>query len=244
MFCTKCGNKIVEGAAFCQKCGTKVTQAVKGSVQQISVVPNLTADIPASTNGQSFIGTGQVNNDFREFVDNHVRTTTKFQSAEDLLKNSKPLLFILPCICIFAILGLIAGGPLGMLIIGGFFGYTAVFIASGIIRMKYRAKYKGEFIGDININDLVIFLDKHLKHIHPDFHEWGYLSNKGGLLSILENAIVNATEEVRICSEFGPKRKSLVAFYIKPKTSDAKPGEKLYFVDAQKNGFLKPSGKR
>jgi hypothetical protein len=176
-------------------------------------------------------------NDFRAFVDNHVRTTTKFKSAEDLMKNSKPLSFIWLCVGIPAIVGLLIGGPLGFLIFGGLFGYTAVFITSGIIRMRYRSRYRGEFIGDINIEEMFVFLNEHLKQIHPYFHEWGYLTKKG-LLPILENAIANATKEVRICSEFGQKRKSLVAFYIKPKTVDARPGEKLYYVDALKNGFL------
>jgi hypothetical protein len=129
----------------------------------------------------------------------------------------------------------IFGGPL--IIVTLIFGYAAAFIASGVIRLRYSGTYSGEFTGDINIDELLLFLNEHLNQIHPNFHEWGYLSKKG-ILPVLENALANATQEVRICSEFGPNRKSLVAFYIKPKTVDAKPGEMLYYVDALKNGFL------
>jgi len=189
-----------------------------------------------STRGQTQIES-QTNHGFKEFVDNHVRTTTKFQSADDLLKNAKPFTFIWFCIGVPAIVGLILGGPLGLMIFGILFGYGASFIASGIIRIRYSSRFHGEFTGDINIEDLFIFLNGHLKHIHPDFHEWGYMSNKS-IFAIYENAISNAMKEVQIYSEFGPKRKTLAAFYIKPKTVNAKPGEKLYFVGARRKGFL------
>jgi uncharacterized membrane protein YvbJ len=38
MFCSKCGENLVEGAIFCQKCGNKVTGVVHDSV--VSVVPH------------------------------------------------------------------------------------------------------------------------------------------------------------------------------------------------------------
>lgn len=248
MYCHKCGTKVAEGAGFCHNCGTKMIQG--DTVQEpLEVIP--TNDEPKCTStaeplpqpsaapvqtivrGNFSTDSG---NDFKAFVDNHVRSTTKFQSADDLLKNSKPWTFLWICLGVSFVIGTVLAFP-----IGGFvfliFGYAAAFIASGIIRLRYSGAHSGEFTGDIDINDLFVFLNDHLKHIHPDFHEWGYLSKKG-LLSTVENSIVRATEEVRICSEFGPDRKHLVAFYIKSKTVDAKPGEKLYFVDALKNGFL------
>lgn len=242
MFCHKCGNQVAEDAGFCHKCGAKVAQAVGAVGQQAPAVHTQSPvlDAPVSINASGLGDTDRTNNDFKDFkdfVDNHVRATTKFQSAEDLLNNSKPLMFIWVCIGVPAIVGLVSGGPVGFLIFGGLFGYVATFIASGIIRVRYRGKFSGEFIGDINIEELLIFLNEHLKQINPYFHEWGYLT-KTGLLPILENALANAMEEVRICSEFGPKKKSMVAIYIKPKTVDAKPREKLYYVDALKNGFL------
>jgi len=38
--------------------------------------------------------------DFKEFVDHHVQATTKFKTAEDLLKNSKPLMFLWICFAV------------------------------------------------------------------------------------------------------------------------------------------------
>lgn len=246
MFCHKCGTKVADEAGFCHNCGAKV---VRGGI--ISDLLNVSAANEMSTSTAEPLPQpsaapvqtiawdnvpGNNGNDFKAFVDNHVRTTTKFQSADDLLKNSKPWNFLWICLGVSFVIGTVLAFP-----IGGFvfliFGYAAAFIASGIIRLQYSGSYSGEFTGDIDINDLFVFLNEHLKHIHPHFHEWGYLSKKG-LLQEVENSIARATEEVRICSEFGPDRKHLVAFYIKPKTVDAKPGEKLYFVDALKNGFL------
>lgn len=238
MFCHKCGNQLPEDSGFCHKCGTKVVHAEATYQGSDAYVPADESSpkapaVPVAT----IVHTPTSDRGFKEFVDNHVQTTTKFKSAEDLLKNSKPLTFIWFCIGIPALFGLIIAGPLGLLIFGGLFGYVATFMTSGIIRMRYRSKFNGEFIGDINIEELFVFLNEHLKQIHPHFHEWGYLT-KTGLLPILENALANASEEIRICSEFGPKKKSLISLYIKPKMVDAKPGEKLYFVDAIKNGFL------
>lgn len=237
MFCSKCGNQLPEDSGFCHKCGAKIVCADSSQqTQDTDVLAEKSTTKVPSVPVQTIVNNSAGDTNFKEFVDNHVRSTTKFQSADDLLKNSKPWNFLWICLGVSFVVGSILAFP-----VGGFvfliFGYAVAFIASGIIRMRYSGSYNGEFIGDINIEELIIFLNEHLKRISPDFHEWGYLT-KNGLLPTLENAIANATEEVRICSEFGPKRKSLVAFYIKPKVIEAKPGEKVYFVDALKNGFL------
>ena len=238
MFCHKCGGQLPDGSGFCHKCGAKL--AAPEAAQPAAEAGAPAVQRPAANQAAAAPAAA---NDFKAFVDNHVRRTTKFRSADDLLKRSKPLMFMWLCLGAVALVYLIIGlvndslNPLAFFVLVPFFGYAVIFIASGIIRMRYRGKYSSEFVGEINIDDLFIFLNEHLEYIHPDFHEWGYLSKKG-FLPALENAIANATQEVRICSEFGPKRKMLIALYIKPKTVGAKPGEKLYFVDALKGGFL------
>ncbi|MBQ8597420.1 MAG: zinc-ribbon domain-containing protein [Lachnospiraceae bacterium] len=37
MFCTKCGNKILDGALFCTKCGNRVSQGTAGMPKQNNV---------------------------------------------------------------------------------------------------------------------------------------------------------------------------------------------------------------
>lgn len=246
MFCHKCGNKIADDASFCHGCGAKVVRedVVQAPLDRYPTTEKensttkplpQTYAVPVQTVEREHVLTDN-GIDFKTFVDNHVRSTTKFQSADDLVRNSKPWNFLWICLGVSFVIGTVLAFPIGGLVFL-VFGYAAAFIASGIIRLRYSGAHSGGFTGDIDINDLFVFLNEHLKYIHPDFHEWGYLSKKG-LLPAVENSIAKATEEVRICSEFGPNRKHLVAFYIKPKTVDGKPGEKLYFVDALKNGFL------
>lgn len=37
MFCTKCGAKVTEGAAFCKKCGVRLTVAAGNALEERSV---------------------------------------------------------------------------------------------------------------------------------------------------------------------------------------------------------------
>lgn len=227
MFCHKCGNEMAEGAGFCHKCGTKVVSETASPTEPVAV-----PDTPSSSTAAS---------DFKEFVDNHVRTTTKFSSAEDLLNNSKPLRFIWICFGVAALVGLI-GGPIGVLVIGGFFGYVAAFIASGIIRMRYSSKFSGKFSGKINIEDLLTFLNENLKHIHPNFHEWGYLEQvgfglRGTLLTAVANSAKESLKEISLCAEFGPRKKQLSIIYIRPDVLNPNSGEMEYFFGATKNGI-------
>lgn len=223
MFCQKCGTELPETSEFCHKCGAKQTAPEEtqpsANIQEAETVQSVSTDI----------------NDFKHFVDNHVRTTTKFSSAEDLLKNSKPWRFVWICFGAATLVGLLTGP--GVLLIGPFFGYVATFIASGIIRMKCKSKFGGEFNGSIDIDDFRAFLDKHLQYISPDFHEWGFLSKKG-LIHIAGNALENVAKEVHICTEFGAKRKRLVEIWTRPKETDEASGEQWYGISASKNGFM------
>jgi len=229
MFCRKCGNKLADGAAFCHKCGTK-----------------------AASNNTALKTQNNINdeNDFKQFVDSHVRMTTKFQSAEDLIMNSKPMLFIWPCIIPLAILGMVLAsikmGPIGilagLLVFGGLFGYAAMFIVSGIIRSKYRAKFSGKVEQKIDPEDFLAFLNEHLRIISPYFHDCGYLDQRGGLLTILSNTLSDAMKEVNLCCECGEnekkKKRNLAVICIRPDASNPSSGLTQYFVSATYNGFL------
>lgn len=255
MFCHKCGEQLAEGASFCHKCGTKIVYEDNGLWPADT---SAAADEHGETNRKmqkngtvsvQKIETGHAENgnggDFKMFVDNHVRETTKFQSADDLLKNSKPWGFVWKCVAIPSVIGFILGAGrdpmewlLIVLVFGGFFGYVAVWIASGIIRTRYRTKFSGEFDHNINTDELILFLNGHLKQVSPYFHEFGYFTQQGGLLTSVENVVSNALKEIILCCEFGPKKKSLATICMKPDMTSTESGQMRYIVDAVRNGFM------
>lgn len=184
MFCNKCGNKLPEDSGFCPKCGTKIVSA--DTIQQTSDMSAPTTQPgainiaepshPATTSVQASIPTAN-ENDFKAFIDNHVRMNTKYQSAEDLLKKSKPLAFFLSmCFGIPTIIGLVAAGPIGALLFGIFFGHVARFIAGGIIRFRYSYKTSGKFDRSIDTDELIRFFNERLGYLSPYFHEWKPIS--------------------------------------------------------------------
>lgn len=250
MFCHKCGTKVADDASFCHNCGTKIVQ--EDTVQKpLEVIPandepkyTSTAEplpqpsaAPVQTISRDNFPTDS-GNDFKTFVDNHVRSTTQFQSADDLFQNSKPLTFIWVCIGIPSVGGLVLGGPVGLLIFGALFGYAAVFITSGIIRGRYSAKFSGKFDGNINPDEFLLFLNGHLRQLSPYFHDCGYLDQRGGLIATIGTAVSNALKEVNLCCECGPKKKSLATICIRPDATNPDSGRMQYIVGAIRNGFL------
>ncbi len=251
MFCHKCGTQIADGAGFCQKCGAKIINGTaaqqpidesKAIVGQSNMGAEPIADNPAYSGNMATNGYA-----FKAFVDNHVRMNTKFQSADDLINNSKPMGFVWICVGVLSLIGLLLGainiggasGILaGVLLFGGFFGYCATFIASGIIRTKYRRKFYGAFEGEIDIERFRAFLDANLKTVSPYFHECGYLKERGGLGTIISNAVSQAAQEVFLACECGAKKKSMATICIRSDISNPGSGRIQYFVDATHRGFL------
>ncbi len=223
MFCSKCGTQLPEDSGFCHKCGAKVVRAdttqqgtntsvataspsatnTAASLPQPSPVPVQTVT-PASIPSDS-------GNDFKTFVDNHVRTTTKFQSAEDLLKNSKPLMFLWFCFGIPTVIGLIAGGPLVALLLGLVFGHVARLVVGGIMRTKYTLQTIGNLDGNIDTVDLLQFLNEQLAYLHPYFQEWVQTSERG-----LVATLGASQSEVNIYTPFGDKQRSASIICIRP----------------------------
>ena len=249
MFCVKCGNKMIEGAAFCTNCGAK--SVVSDTTQQIPSPATLT-DVTPVTTVQQTITSPTVSNvsqthdspicdnqEFREFVDNHVRTTTKFQSAKDLLDNAKPLKFVWVCLGISFVIGLLTLNPLVILILLGFLGFTSAWIIGGIIRFRYCVKTSGEFVGGINMDDLLQFLNENLSYLQPYLHGWGYLETSGGtnVFAHLANAVSNELKEISICTQFGPKQKQLAVIVIRPHAAAPDSGRMQYTFYVENNGI-------
>ena len=103
MFCPKCGTKALEGAEFCQKCGAKIVYD-----DTAPTIPNAGTAGPSQ---EPSIVSKVMNNssDIKEFVDNHVRTTTQYQSAEELLNSQVSLQFVWICLGISIVLGIWMG---------------------------------------------------------------------------------------------------------------------------------------
>lgn len=257
MFCHKCGNKLADGAAFCNKCGTKAMSVGIKPQPTSSVIVDEKKVVAEESSQQTSIATAvPVNNgnDFKQFVDNHIRKTTKFNSAEDLIMNSKPMSFIWTCIISLAVFGMIFGAIrggikdlfAGLLVFGGLFGFASLFIVSGIIRSKYRAKFSGKVEQKIDFEDFIEFLNKHLRIISPYFSDWGYLDRRGGMITILSNAVSNALKEVNLCCEYGEngnkEKQNLAVICIRPDASNPSSGLTQYFISATYNGSLIDGG--
>ena len=172
MFCHKCGGEIADDAVFCHKCGAKalVDDAIQQSSSNSIVTQKPTAE-PA----------------FKEFVNSHIRATTKFKSAEDLLKNGKPLRFVWICLGAAALIGTAAFFPFGG-ILTVFFGLPVAIIVGVFKRSKL---FKDHPLNDeIDLNDLVNFLSINLEYLSPDFCDWGtYSDPKPDILGITRQHI-------------------------------------------------------
>lgn len=96
MFCHKCGTQVDGGAGFCHKCGAKIvytateqltapaspTIAQQRTDDTAESLPQASA-APVQTIERANISTDNAN-DFKTFADNHVQSTTKFKSADDV----------------------------------------------------------------------------------------------------------------------------------------------------------------
>lgn len=223
MFCSKCGNQLPENAFFCPNCGTKTL--IEGAEQH---------EIINEETNNSQIGS----DDFKEYVNAHVRKTTEFQSAQELIRNSKPWDFMKKPVCICALIGLIMGiieGNLGYTFLLGILGAGIVFcVGPMIVNSKYEKQFSAKINmdSDIDIANLCEFLTKNLCKIDPSFREWSLVENRG-LIPYVENKIANEAKEVTIGCEFGVKRTNLAEITIRNY-----PENRAYHISAGYNGFL------
>ena len=252
MFCHKCGNQIDETAAFCYKCGAKVdvnsimpqstttnnkvnlSGIAEASKQPASITPPEKKERPIQNTNKAH---------FKRFVDSHVRKTTNFQTAEELLTKGKPFPFAFMqfyCMFMVAIAAIMmAINPSNdslwtAILLLAFLGTIISYFSGAAVRNKYRKKFYGEFEGDIDFENFKSFLQQYLKYISPDFHDCGYFT-QAGVVATIENIISASINETSICCEFGPKKKRLAIIWLRP---DASKSRMQYGVHAVPNGFM------
>jgi hypothetical protein len=191
------------------------------------------------------VNSSSIDLDFEEFVDGRIRETTKFQSANDLLTNSKPLSFIWKCFVsvflIFILIGLINGtiaiifSPILLLTVA-IFGFATAFIAGGIIRLRFCSKFFKVIDGYVDPDDLIQFLSKSLKYLQPTIHEWGYMTQGGFIIGTIGAAASKALNEVLICAPYGLKKKRLTNICIRPEPTRPDSGRTQIIFGATNNG--------
>jgi hypothetical protein len=211
----------------------KITQVTESShTSPVTPIQDMT--------NENFLSSNTI--DFKDFVDNYVRSTTKFKSAIDLLNGKVPLRYAWVSFGLLTVIGFLGGGPLGALLLGGILGFLTSHIAGLIIRFRYTSKTAGKFNKEIDIDDLIRFLNTQLSYLHPHLHKWGYFRQEGiGVRGIVATEITNSLkeklQEVSLCSTFGEKQKYLSVIHVRPDPSNRASGEMEYLFEVEKNGI-------
>ncbi|MDE7245458.1 MAG: zinc ribbon domain-containing protein [Oscillospiraceae bacterium] len=244
MYCHRCGAEIPGDAAFCPKCGTQMVYAdtthqepstlgisveqqnptARSSPQPVALPSQTAKPVNTPINDRA---------DFKQFVDGRVRTITKYQTAEELLKSKVSQKFVWLCFGIPALWGLnslrwlpLSDVPVMVLAIL-VLGYVAKYIVDSIYNLTYCCRASSPHIKvdeDIDTDRLILFLNGHLKYLFPYFHEWDYLTTvgfgvKGVAAASLQNAADVASKRIRIGTEFGKHKSCFVEIDIYKETT-------------------------
>ena len=185
MFCQKCGTQSLYKTTCCRKCGAKlisdVTENLTPEKSEQPTVPKENTSIPQTpinlthTAVQNLAAPIDNTDEFRRFMDNQIQATTRYRTADDLLKKSKPLVILWLLFAVITVLFAIQEFPVGLLV-GLLLGYGAAYIAGRIMyAIQYKKHCTGQLRNDIDLNDLVVFLNTTLGNLSPKFGEWGFV---------------------------------------------------------------------
>lgn len=192
---------------------------------------------------------------FKDYVDDYIRRSTNFKSADDLLKTSEPSMkFVLVCMVIsavfFFLLFLCVGAAIGGAVMVGILfstvGYLISFWVASIKRKKFADKFTGKTTLKINKDELTEFLNFSMNIFPEYFHEWaGMIFVREGGQSTLVN---NQKDEYEIGTEFGKVQsiaaKTLFAkIYVYHENHDAQSGTICYSFQVSPKIMGKPSFK-
>lgn len=225
---------------------------INGKIHKFETKPEKMEDGNTETDKEEPITEeNQSGDDFREFVNGFIRKNTAFQSAEELLSSKVPCRFVWICYgvpavyMLYLVLSLsndtgfarnIIMNMLGLIFIAFIFGYLAAHLVGGIKKNTYAAKFSGGIASNIDVDELIRFLNERLAYLSPYFHEWGYLRQTMNLavggVSVAEMDITGSTE-IALCSEFGEKKAFYSVFYIRPDLLDPDSGRRKYICNVK-----------
>lgn len=254
MFCHKCGTKLPDEAKFCHKCGAKTPV---GDADKEAAVPSYSVqkpeehifpeqppwdDVVMDEQKNEPVSVARDSVDFKEFINTHVRKTTKYQSAEELLNSKVSQKYLWICFGIPAILVLFVfiKEPALEIILGGIgclliLAYPIALLIDTVLSLRVnRGEYKTS--ESIDTNDLMQFLSENLSYLAPYFHKWGYIRltgvglSPGAMITAAAVAEVqNALQGTRIGTEFGRRKGCFVEIHIGPDHQNLESGQMVYF---------------
>ena len=221
MFCCNCGSQISENAKFCPKCGAKVDNGEDIAYRE-----------------------KKAKDDFGQYINNHVRMTTKYQSAEELLNSKVSQKYVWVCFGVPAILLLILlrGAPFGVIIFLMAFmflliAYTIALLVDMILGGRAGV---GEIRTKVHIDtdELILFLNNNLSYLSPYFHEWGYIKMVGaGAGGMLVADVQNEIMSTRIGTEFGHRKSCFVEIRTGPDNKYPDAGQMVYYFSTSMRLF-------
>ncbi len=259
MFCSKCGTQLEKKALFCHKCGAKISDVnvdkeisdpvVKDQKQRSGISSEvLHQGGNVMDNDMKSVGAAdQMENKFRDYINEHVRKTTEFETAEDLLNSKVPQKFIriyfgVSLILLFILfLGEPSFGSLCVIFfMFGFMVYPIGLLVDYIF--SFRAKGgESKTRESINTDELIAFLNSNLAYLSTYFGEWSYIKMVGyGMKGAMVAAAQNAMMGTRVGTEFGEKKSCFVEIHISPDHANLDSGKTVYFFSASMRSILRP----
>ena len=241
MYCHECGHKLPDEAAFCPVCGTKVANTEFSDKGRGNISPST----PVEMKEPSF-SLGSAGEEFINYVNRYVQSTTPFQSAYDLLNSRVSTTFLWACLLGPAlVLGLLAwiisgrpGPGFVLALLGLVIGFFTTYVVGWLRRSRLSSQYSDLFSGPIDHDDVMRFLSQSLPTISPIFHEWGQITEHGiglyGAISAeLTNAAQRSAKEVTLGTELGPKKRFFAELIVGPDLLDRDSGKMRYTPDVE-----------
>ncbi len=260
MFCYQCGTQLEENSLFCHKCGAKMPEVDvdKEILDSMVTEQNQRSGISSEAlhqgenvmddNTKSVNEADHAERSFRDYINEYVRKTTEFETAEALLNSKVPQKFLRICFGVPIILLFILfigepsfGGLFVILVMFAFLVYPIGLLVDYIF--SFRAKGgETKTSESIDTDELIDFLNLNLSYLSPYFGKWSYIqmvgySIKGAMVAAAQNAMMGT----RVGTEFGEKKSCFVEIHISPDHANPDSGQTVYFFSTSMRLRLWPA---